>query len=142
MQENKLSDGRQTEVFTELKHLRLATCKVSQTLNKIIGYIEDVLSGKCSGDPEVGRLLMDMLSKVPDVPPSQFEHLLNNSMQVCAYHSSSFLWTIDTCTSSIIGSPDSLVSIKFDKNTTCNGRKTVFVDVLKFVGFSIILFLV
>jgi translation initiation factor 3 subunit F len=83
MQETKLNEGRQTQVFSELTHLQLATTKVHHITNKLICYIEDVLSGKCRGDPQVGRLLTDMISKVPDIPPSQFEHLLNNSMQVC-----------------------------------------------------------
>lgn len=81
MQETKLNEGRQTQVFSELTHLQLATTKVHHITNKLICYIEDVLSGKCRGDPQVGRLLTDMISKVPDIPPSQFEHLLNNSMQ-------------------------------------------------------------
>ena len=140
MQETKLNEGRQTQVFSELTHLQLATTKVHHITNKLICYIEDVLSGKCRGDPQVGRLLTDMISKVPDIPPSQFEHLLNNSMQVCVcvrMHLPVLAFKVFLF--GVSGSFDGAVPVQFDKDTTFDGRETVFINVLIIIVLFIML---
>ena len=82
MQAHKMSENRQMSVHSEMGHLELATSKMVVLLEKLHAYVEDVLSGKVEGDVQVGRTLMEALSKVPNIPPAQFDTLLNNSMQV------------------------------------------------------------
>ena len=82
MQAHKMSENRQMSVHSEMGHLELATSKMVVLLEKLHAYVEDVLSGKVEGDVQVGRTLMEALSKVPNIPPVQFDTLLNNSMQV------------------------------------------------------------
>ena len=82
MQAHKMSESREMSVHSEMGHLELATSKMVGLLEKLHAYVEDVLSGKVEGDVQVGRTLMEALSKVPNIPPAQFDTLLNNSMQV------------------------------------------------------------
>ena len=82
MQAHKMSENREMSVRSEMGHLELATSKMVALLEKLHAYVEDVLSGKVEGDIQVGRTLMEALSKVPNIPPAQFDTLLNNSMQV------------------------------------------------------------
>ena len=70
-------------VHSEMGHLKLATSKMVALLEKLHAYVGDVLSGKVEGDIQVGQTLVEALSKVPNIPPAQFDTLLNNSMQVC-----------------------------------------------------------
>ena len=81
MQAHKMSE--KISVHSEMGHLELATSKMVALLEKPHAYVGDVLSGKVEGDIQVGRTLMEALSKVPNIPPAQFDTLLNNSMQVC-----------------------------------------------------------
>ena len=82
MQAHKMSENREMSVRSEMGHLKLATSKMVALLEKLHAYVGDVLSGKVEGDIQVGRTLMEALSKVPNIPPAQFDTLLNNSMQV------------------------------------------------------------
>ena len=77
-----MSESREMSVHSETGHLELATSKMAALLEKLHAYVEDVLSGKVEGDVQVGWTLMEALSKVPNIPPAQFDTLLNNSMQV------------------------------------------------------------
>ena len=80
MQAHKMSE--KISVRSEMGHLELATSKMVALLEKLHAYVGDVLSGKVEDDIQVGRTLMEALSKVPNIPPAQFDTLLNNSMQV------------------------------------------------------------
>ena len=82
MQAHKMSENREMSVRSEMGHLELATSKMVALLETLHDYVRDVLSGKVEGDIQVGRTLMEALSKVPNIPPPQFDTLLNNSMQV------------------------------------------------------------
>ena len=82
MQAHKMSENRELSVRSEMGHLELATSEMVAVLEKHHDYVGDALSGKVEGDIQVGRTLMEALSKVPNIPPAQFDTLLNNSIQV------------------------------------------------------------
>ena len=58
-----MSENRQMSVHSEMGHLELATSKMVALLEKLHSYVEDVLSGRLKGDIQVGRTLMEALSK-------------------------------------------------------------------------------
>ena len=76
------SGRTEMSVRSEMGHLELATSKMVALLEKLHAYTGDVLSRKVESDIQVGRTLVEGLSKVPNIPPAQFDTLLNNSMQV------------------------------------------------------------
>ena len=68
-----MSENREMSVCSEMGHLELATSKMVALLEKLHAYVGDVLSGKVEGDIQVGRMLMEALSEVPNFPPAQFD---------------------------------------------------------------------
>ena len=77
-----MSENRELSVRSEMGHLELATSEMVAVLEKHHDYVGDALSGNVEGDIQVGRTLIEALSKVPNIPPAQFDTLLNNSIQV------------------------------------------------------------
>ena len=55
---------------------------IDRCLSQILKYVEDVQVGKVPSNPRVGRLLIESVSRVPKIDNTQFEAMLNSTMQV------------------------------------------------------------
>ena len=50
-------------------------------LNIITGYVDDVVEGKKPGDKNIGRILSECISYLPQFPESEFNTLFNSQVQ-------------------------------------------------------------
>lgn len=48
-------------------------------------------SGKVAADNSVGRFLMDLVNKVPNISPEDFENMLNSNINVRGFSSAKHL---------------------------------------------------
>ena len=65
-----MSESREMSIHSETGHLELATSKMATLLEKLHAYVEDVLSGKVESDVQVEQILLEALSKVPNINSS------------------------------------------------------------------------
>ena len=68
-------------VLSRFGQIERAAEALDDMLAKVLDYIESVTSGKTEGDSSVGRLLLETLSRIPQVEPAKYEAMVNSLMQ-------------------------------------------------------------
>ncbi|XP_038619017.1 eukaryotic translation initiation factor 3 subunit F [Tachyglossus aculeatus] len=74
------SPNRVIGLSTDLQQVGTASARIQDALSTVLQYAEDVLSGKVSADNTVGRFLTDLVNRVPQIPPEDFETMLNSNI--------------------------------------------------------------
>nr|XP_020646852.1 eukaryotic translation initiation factor 3 subunit F [Pogona vitticeps] len=74
------SPNRVISLSSDLQQVGAASVRIQDTLNTVLQYAEDVLSGKVTADNTVGRFLMDLINQVPKISPEDFETMLNSNI--------------------------------------------------------------
>jgi len=54
-------------------------------LEQVLTYVEEVLAGKITGDPAIGRALLDMVNSVPKMTQQEFETMFTSNTKVNVY---------------------------------------------------------
>ncbi|XP_050736321.1 eukaryotic translation initiation factor 3 subunit F-1-like [Eriocheir sinensis] len=80
-QKSKYSRQRIVEPSTDLHQISEATQNMEATLDVLITYVDDVLSGKVPADNYIGRELTRMVNQVPKMSAHEFEEMLNTNMK-------------------------------------------------------------
>ncbi|RXG57229.1 Eukaryotic translation initiation factor 3 subunit F-1 [Armadillidium vulgare] len=80
-QKSKFSRNRLVEPTTDLQLISEASQNIESTLQVLLTYVDDVLSGKVPADNYVGRELTKLVNQVPKMAPSDFEDMLNSNMK-------------------------------------------------------------
>ncbi|KAK6173407.1 eukaryotic translation initiation factor 3 subunit F [Patella vulgata] len=81
LQEGKYNPKRTVQMVTDLAHVETACHRLQEMLTTVIGYIDDVLSGKVKTDNTIGRFLMNLINQVPQIDQEEFESMLNSNMK-------------------------------------------------------------
>lgn len=74
------------EPASDLGQVGEACSKMNKLIDKILAYVEDVLTEKVPANDTVGRALLNMVHSVPQMTPEQFEDMFNSSIKVCHQH--------------------------------------------------------
>jgi len=80
-QKSKYNRQRLVEPTTDLHQISEATSNMETTLDVLISYVEEVLSGKVPADNYIGRELTKMVNQVPKMSAHDFEEMLNTNMK-------------------------------------------------------------
>ncbi|KAK4320022.1 hypothetical protein Pmani_009091 [Petrolisthes manimaculis] len=80
-QKSKYIRQRIVEPTTDLHQIFEATQNMETTLDALISYVDDVLSGKVTADNYIGRELTKMVNQVPKMSAHEFEEMLNTNMK-------------------------------------------------------------
>ncbi|KAK3879951.1 hypothetical protein Pcinc_015515 [Petrolisthes cinctipes] len=80
-QKSKYIRQRIVESTTDLHQIFEATQNMETTLDVLISYVDDVLSGKVTADNYIGRELTKMVNQVPKMSAHEFEEMLNTNMK-------------------------------------------------------------
>ncbi|KAG7173777.1 Eukaryotic translation initiation factor 3 subunit F-1-like 1 [Homarus americanus] len=80
-QKSKYSRQRLVDPTTDLHQISEATQNMEATLETLISYVDDVLSGKVPADNYIGRELTRMVNQVPKMSAHDFEEMLNTNMK-------------------------------------------------------------
>lgn len=65
----------------DLAQVSEASAKLSNLLDELLTYVEDVLSGKQPPDNAVGRSLLDLIHSVPHMNTDQFAQMFNSNVK-------------------------------------------------------------
>jgi len=80
-QKSKFQRTRLVDPTTDLQLISEASQNIESTLQVLIAYVDDVLSGKTQADNYIGRELMKLINQVPKMSSSDFEDMLNSNMK-------------------------------------------------------------
>lgn len=80
-QKSKYNRQRIVESTTDLHQISEATQNMEATLEVLVSYVDDVLSGKVPADNYIGRELTRMVNQVPKMSAHDFEEMLNTNMK-------------------------------------------------------------
>lgn len=69
------------KLFSTTEKLKINISYIAEMLNSAMKYVDDVVNGKISGDPEIGRALSSCLSKISDISFDSIETLLRDHYQ-------------------------------------------------------------
>lgn len=75
------SDSEVAALFTDTQHMKQALLNLQSMLDNITSYVKKVLDGEIPANTKIGRILMDVVSTIPDVNAEAFEKLFNNNVQ-------------------------------------------------------------
>jgi len=64
----------------ELEQVQHSLEKLLFMLKQLTSYVDDVLAGKKPSDPQVGRMLMNLINTVPKVDSKELENMINTNM--------------------------------------------------------------
>ncbi|CAL4162847.1 unnamed protein product, partial [Meganyctiphanes norvegica] len=78
---SKFIRQRTVEPASDLHQIAEASASMETTLEALITYVEDVLSGKVAADSYIGRELTKMVKQVPKMSHHDFEEMLNTNMK-------------------------------------------------------------
>ncbi|XP_060571212.1 eukaryotic translation initiation factor 3 subunit F-like [Ruditapes philippinarum] len=81
IQGGKFNPKRSANLVKDLTHVERATGMLQQKLAMVLEYVEDVLANRIPADNVIGRFLMDLVMKVPQIEPEDFEEMLNSNMK-------------------------------------------------------------
>lgn len=73
--------ARQVQPMMDLAQVAEATTKLTQLLDQVLAYVEDVLAGRMQPDNAVGRALLDLVHSVPHMNPEQFSEMFNSNVK-------------------------------------------------------------
>lgn len=76
--------NREITVGSDLVALESALKQVMGMLERVSKYVQEVTEGSRTGNPVIGRLLMEVLSGIPDVNKTEIEDMFNTHLQVSA----------------------------------------------------------
>merc|ERR1711893_424097 len=68
-------------MVTDLQQISATCRRIQDMLTNVTQYVDDVISGKSAADTSTGRLLMELVSRVPKIEPEAFEEMLNSNMK-------------------------------------------------------------
>ncbi|XP_046982310.1 eukaryotic translation initiation factor 3 subunit F [Schistocerca americana] len=73
------------EPMPDLAQVADAAAKLTELLDKVLAYVEDVLRGAQPGsrppDNAIGRALLDMVNSVPRMTPEEFEEMFHSNIK-------------------------------------------------------------
>ncbi|XP_025085872.1 eukaryotic translation initiation factor 3 subunit F-like isoform X1 [Pomacea canaliculata] len=81
LQQGKFNPKRTVTVKSDLIQIETATSWIRTMLQQVTEYVDNVLSGKVPADNATGRFLLDLVTKVPQIDPEEFEKMLNSNMK-------------------------------------------------------------
>ncbi|GMH41569.1 hypothetical protein BSKO_09479 [Bryopsis sp. KO-2023] len=76
-----LQNGSVESIPTDAEGLLGSFKKLQSMVSEVHEYVHDVVAGKATGDPNIGRYLADTLSMVPFMDCDHFERLFNERLQ-------------------------------------------------------------
>lgn len=65
----------------DLAQVSEASTKLTELLDELLVYVEDVLSSKQPPDNAVGRSLLDLINSVPHMTNEQFTQMFNSNVK-------------------------------------------------------------
>ncbi|OON18649.1 Mov34/MPN/PAD-1 family protein [Opisthorchis viverrini] len=69
----------QPELGDDMLHLFHLSQNVISMLEQVITYVDDVLNGKRSADPTIGRAITQLILSIPKLDPAHLDALINSS---------------------------------------------------------------
>lgn len=75
------TDTNETPVKTGIQRFENVLGSLEASIDGLLAYVEKVKSGEIPADSKIGRLLMELVSKVPKLDPNQFDKIMNNTTQ-------------------------------------------------------------
>jgi len=79
-QGGKFSKNFHVEPPGELEQVQHSLERLLFMIKHLTNYVDDVLSGKKPSDPQIGRMLMNLIDTVPRVDAKDLENMINTSM--------------------------------------------------------------
>ncbi|TPX53984.1 hypothetical protein SeMB42_g00508 [Synchytrium endobioticum] len=68
-------------LLSDMDNLERSIVQVRQMLDTVGDYVDAVIAGRVKPNRAIGRYLMDAVSSIPKVGPTEFERLFNNHLQ-------------------------------------------------------------
>jgi len=81
IQLGKHNPKRTVTMVSDLQQISATCRRLQDMLANVTNYVDDVISGKLPADTSTGRLLIDLVSRVPKIEPEAFEEMLNSNMK-------------------------------------------------------------
>lgn len=81
-----MSSKKSVEPMSDLALIAEASVKLTNLLDHVLAYVDDVLAERKQPDNVVGRALLDMVHSVPKMSPEQFENMFNSNIKVNILH--------------------------------------------------------
>lgn len=82
MHEGLSNEEGNAGVITDFVALEKAIERLQELLERVIKYVEKVMSDETAADPVIGRLLMDTVTSIPHIDAADFEKVFNAHLQV------------------------------------------------------------
>jgi len=79
--QTKEQENRSFAIQNQSNHIKNSLQSLLGLLNIITGYVDDVVEGKKPGDKNIGRILSECISYLPQFPESEFNTLFNSQVQ-------------------------------------------------------------
>ena len=78
-----ISAQHRTNVQPMLDLVQVASTnrKLSKMMEKVVNYVDDVLSGRRQPNSAIGRSLFDLINSVPNMSHEQFSEMFNNNVK-------------------------------------------------------------
>jgi len=81
IQKCKTSKNRSVTMDSDLNQITNACARLQDMLTTVGQYVDDVLAGIVPANNDVGRKLMDCVTRVPKIDPEKYEEMLNSNMK-------------------------------------------------------------
>lgn len=75
------SRAKNVSPMLDLAQVAEASAKLTNLLDELLTYVEDVLSSKQPPDNAVGRSLLDLIHSVPHMSTEQFAQMFNSNVK-------------------------------------------------------------
>ena len=79
--QTKEQENRSFAIQSQSSHIENSLKSLLGLLNIITGYVDDVVEGKKPGDRNIGRILSECISYLPQFPENEFNTLFNSQVQ-------------------------------------------------------------
>jgi translation initiation factor 3 subunit F len=76
------AEGNVAPVKPDMTRLENILQDMERNIDGLLGYVEKVLNGELPPDNKIGCQLMELISKVPKMDATQFDKIMNNTIQV------------------------------------------------------------
>lgn len=74
-------NSKNVSPMLDLAQVADASAKLTELLDELLTYVEDVLSSKQPPDNAVGRSLLDLINSVPHMTTEQFTQMFNSNVK-------------------------------------------------------------
>jgi len=81
IQKCKTNVKRSVTMDSDLNQITNACARLQDMLTNVGQYVDDVLSGRLPANNDVGRKLMDCVTRVPKIDAEKYEEMLNSNMK-------------------------------------------------------------